>query len=150
MKSYARRAPAKELSFELATADLAATGFWWCRRCGRVTELLDSDQGVTGQRCVHCHSLKVEWKPGTGESGPVSDPGPLPQWADPPDPRPMQKLHRLPVEKRDLRMLARCGYWFCYGCNEITEPTAERECSLCGAAEEKVQWNEPVFVEAAK
>lgn len=130
-------------------ADVGQTGFWWCSHCRRVTELLDSDTGLSGRRCVRCRAQGVEWK-GTTKTPPPK-PEPAPHWAtaEPDDEgRKAQKLHRLPEEKRDLRLLARTGYWFCYGCRAISERDEQECCTLCGSA--RIEWNEPVFKEESK
>jgi hypothetical protein len=139
--------PARPLSVDLNKVDLAVTGFWWCLRCHRVTELLDSETGLSGRRCAHCRSQRVEWKEPAAPAGPVQPPPALPEWALEPEERPKQKLHRLPSEQRDLRVLARTGYFFCYGCRQISERDEQECCTLCGSSE--IEWNEPVFKEEA-
>lgn len=148
MTSHRGQFPAKKLSVDLDRVDVRETGFWWCARCHRVTELLDSDCGLSGRRCTHCHSQKIEWKPALTGGGPVPTPDPLPEFLPEPseEGKPKQKKHRLPPEKRDLRVLARTGYWFCYGCAQVTERDDQECCVLCTSS--KVEWNDPIFSEA--
>lgn len=120
----------------LEDARVSQAGYYWCLRCRRPTELLDSDAGLSGHRCEHCRTEKVEWREGSPEA---------PHWADPPEPKKAQKLHRLAPEKRDLRLLARSGYWFCNGCNEVTEEDKHGRCLLCKS--DRIEWNDPVFEE---
>jgi hypothetical protein len=75
-----------------------------------------------------------------------------------------EKKQRLAAEHRNLKVLAKTGYHFCYGCMEITLPDPTREngdevelvptseerekpikCVLCGS--DKVEWQKPVFNE---
>ena len=113
-------------------ASAAAGGFWWCRHCRRVTELLDADHGERGSRCERCRSLKIEWKAFASEPEPA---------------RARQARHRLPAEKRDLRVLARTGYFFCQECEEVTKETEAGDCVLCGAA--LPTWHAAVLAEEA-
>lgn len=115
---------------------MSAAGFYWCLKCHRPTELLDSDQGLAGRRCAVCHSTKIEWR-----NQPT--PAPAADWAlDPPE-RPAQKRHRLPQDKRNLRTLADQGYYFCDGCQNVTEIDNEHLCVLCHS--HLVEWHDPVF-----
>jgi Zn finger protein HypA/HybF involved in hydrogenase expression len=114
-----------------------ASGYYWCLKCRRQTELLDSDVGLAGKRCEHCHSEKIEWRVGTPE---------LPHWAvDLPEGKPKQTLHRLAPEQRDLRRLAEQGYHFCNGCQNVTEKDKRDRCILCKS--DQVEWHDPVFKE---
>lgn len=142
---------AKRLSIDLERGDVSETGFWWCRKCHRITELDSPAEGGAADRCTHCGSKKVEWKPPVGEGRAPTSPA-LPEL---PEVRLTgrerrevdeefgeERKRRLPPERRDLRVLARTGYYFCYGCREITELSG-RACALCGAQE--VEWQEPAL-----
>jgi Zn finger protein HypA/HybF involved in hydrogenase expression len=114
-----------------------ASGSYWCLKCRRQTELLDSDVGLAGKRCEHCHSEKIEWRVGTPD---------LPHWAvDLPEGKPKQTLHRLAPEQRDLRRLAEQGYHFCNDCQNVTEKDKRDRCILCKS--DQVEWHDPVFKE---
>lgn len=123
---------------------MSVSSHWWCLHCRRVTELLESDSGLGGQRCAHCQSLRIEWRPAPACAPKLE---PVPCWAqgEPEQGRKAQKIHRLPADKRKLRLLASLGYWFCAACQEVTERDKEDCCVLCGSS--RVQWNEPVYVE---
>jgi len=144
MKSWKGEHAAKPLRQDLALVDVARTGFWWCDHCKRITEPLDA--GEVYPQCTHCHARRMRWHAGQPPDGPISRPEALPQWREPNEGKPFQKRHRLPQEERNLRLLARTGYWFCFGCKEITKRTEQEECAWCGSS--KVEWQAPVFQEA--
>lgn len=135
----------KKLSADLEKVDVAKTGFWWCLRCQQITELAGPEYN---QHCAHCGSRRVGWKEPVKGKGAISDQTPLPELPAAcrrprvPDDCQDDTKRRLPIEKRDLRKLAESGYFFCYGCREITEKEGA-VCALCGS--DKVEWNEPAF-----
>jgi regulator of replication initiation timing len=113
----------------MSSPDTKST-FYWCRSCRRATEPVESDQGLSGLRCGHCHSLRIELK---GELPPIPQHlvQPLPELLPEPDQgKPRQKLHRLESSKRNLNKLCAEGYWFCHGCEHVTELKAEEDCCM--------------------
>lgn len=147
MKSWAAEHPERALSRDLSHTDLARTGFWWCQACKRVTELEETARSEGDERCVHCGSGAVEWHPPIGPEPTAAIPIALPQLPIVAVPPKRLRHRRLPAEKRDLRVLARSGFYFCGDCENITERDEHDECILCGSA--NVTWNEPVFKEVA-
>ena len=102
-------------------ADSFVDGFWWCSRCRASCELLEADDGVSVPRCGRCRSHGVSWR----ELLPAARPA------------------RLPRAERDLRVLARSGYFFCRGCDQVSVPAENEACWLCGAR--LLEWVFPVF-----
>lgn len=152
VKSWASENPAKAV--KCLDGDVSATGFWWCLHCHRISEPIDA--GDPYPQCVHCSSRRLEWRAPVKSGEVIAVAKALPQLPDPPAPKPRQRLHRLPAAERDLRVLVRTGYWFCQGCQEVTQRRkrdgagcVEGSCVLCGA--NQVVWQEPVFdAEAVK
>lgn len=141
MRSFQVHPTAKPLRQDLASADVSRTGFWWCDHCKRITEPVDP--GDAYPQCTHCTARRMHWHAGTPPDGPIEKPPALPQWhwREPDEGKPRQKMHRLPAEDRDLRVLARIGYWFCMACKEISKRTQQEDCVLCGSS--RVEWQAP-------
>lgn len=51
----------RKLSFDLNLVDLSRTGFWFCRRCQKVTEPVENYAGIHG--CLFCSSPRIRWNP---------------------------------------------------------------------------------------
>lgn len=126
----------------------------WCRRCHGYVELKDA--GDAYPQCGHCGSRQVEWREPAPESkamdgrtvaGVLRRAQTISLQAVEAKPITRVKKH-LPAEKKDLRKLARTGFWFCYAddCRQITEQNDMGECVCCGAVlEEEVNWTPPAF-----
>jgi hypothetical protein len=128
--------------------------WWWCRRCHTYVDLVD--HGDAYPQCDHCRSRQVEWREPQADARTVAGYERRVQTisfaAAPTAPLTRVKKH-LPADKKDLRKLARTGFWFCYAddCRQITERNEMGECVCCGAAlEEEHNWNPPVFKEEEK
>lgn len=156
MKSWGAANPAKKLSVDLNKVDVSATGFWWCLACHRITEPLK--QGEYDQQCTHCHSFRIVWKAPVGsvngakgsrgekamqefnERAAVVVAGTRVEFTE----EALAKKARLPAEKRNLRVLASTGYYFCFDCLEVTELAREKaedgaeRCVLCSGKD--VRW----------
>lgn len=51
-------------SIRHSLADVAATGFWWCRACESVSAPTDETAVDTWAKCERCHQAgTLEWKP---------------------------------------------------------------------------------------
>ena len=115
-------------------------GFYFCPHCHGPADLVDP--GEPHPACV-CGHRGLQWIKVEGSRcaavAPAADPSPL-------DAAPMPARRRLPKEKRDLRVLARDGYWMCRTCEQITELDAIDRCVLCGS-DAWLEWNAPVFSE---
>lgn len=98
---------------------LTACGYWFCARCHAPVELLQADDGVAVPRCGSCRSHRVSFME------PVAP-----------------AAQRLPGSKRNLSLLALQGFWFCTGCQQISE-NHDGRCMLCGR--DCLAWNAPVF-----
>ena len=57
MTTRAGQNPPKRLSKDISIANLAETGFLFCKACQRITERNEK------QNCMHCDSPKVKWCP---------------------------------------------------------------------------------------
>lgn len=105
---------------------------WWCGHCHAFVETVDA--GEPYPQCERCKRRGLKWRPTEEPGGPVAAARALPQLPEPPEARKKQNRHKLPMEKRNLFVLAETGYWFCYGgCQEITEESEEGCCVLCDA-----------------
>jgi hypothetical protein len=62
LKLFALAAAKKaEKNCPLSFASLAHSGFWWCRRCGRIIE---GDFSGAFTKCERCGSCYVKYVPG--------------------------------------------------------------------------------------
>lgn len=141
-----------------------AQSWWWCRRCHSYTELMDA--GDVYPQCAECHSRHVESRPQaevalTSEEEKerlaiILNQAPQPETVSL-EARLLTRVKKhLAADKKDLRKLARTGFWFCYAdeCRQITEAlpargnVGELVCFCCGAALTKeANWSEPVFTD---
>lgn len=136
---------------------------WWCRRCHAYVELMDA--GDVYPQCAECHSRHVVQRSEADQALTSEEEKRrvAVMLAHAPQPETVSlnaslvayvKKH-LPREKRDLRKLARSGFWFCYAdeCRQITETRpgpkfGELECVCCGAVLTKeANWTAPALTE---
>ena len=68
--------PSAQLGVDLERQDVSSTGFWWCRKCHRISEPKDS--GDPWPQCVHCGRRTLEHK----EPTPPRE-KPAKQWVSP-------------------------------------------------------------------
>lgn len=122
--------------------------WWWCRHCHAFVDV--EDVGEAWPQCQRCGTRKVEHRPmePTLARATVTV---LPQCPAvktvPIEARSVVHRKRLPAARRDLRVLARTGYWFCYEpeCQTVTEKGEDDCCVLCGVAlVPELNWNAPV------
>jgi hypothetical protein len=127
----------------------------WCRRCHAYVDLKDA--GDVFPQCERCGSRHVEVRQLEPESRPV-DPHvvagfvrraeqTVPKVFSQRAARVRVRKH-LPADKKDLRVLVKTGFWFCYAddCRQITERNDMGECVCCGAAlDEEANWTPPAL-----
>lgn len=126
-------------------------GGWFCRQCQVFVPVLDA--GEHNQRCGRCHGYHVEFMPPVSQSSVERDAAAgARRLLDLSEqeiavvagtrvrhtPEFLEKKKRLPAEERDLRVLARDGYHFCFSCLEVSKLDEYDQCVLCGSKE--VRW----------
>ena len=107
------------------------SGYWFCTVCNGPADI--EDPGEAFPRCVKCGERGLRWREVAAAK--VVDRRPV----DGMDRRQGMDASgvtwaRLALARRDLRLLAAQGYWFCTQCDCVTERREDGACALCGAA----------------
>lgn len=106
---------------------------WFCIECQAFVEVEDAGDS-SRPRCCQCKGRNVEVRRETMDPmDPPAPPAPKTRKQRPPefvlDAKPVLSEKRLDASKRDLKVLAASGYFFCDQCGHVSEP----KCPDCGS-----------------